>query len=68
MFVSLLASPPHLGHLTLTQESIPAKGDSPVPVGSYFLLQEVLRANLFLQPAHIFHNLLLELALPVSLS
>src|SRR3989338_6686210 len=35
--VSLFAGPLHLGQAALTHSVICAKGDSPVPVGSYFL-------------------------------
>src|SRR6185503_11251025 len=37
VLVSRLAGPWQFGHFTLTHESMPANGDSPVPVGSYFL-------------------------------
>ncbi len=33
VFVSRLAGPPHFGHVTFTQSVMPARGDSPVPVG-----------------------------------
>src|SRR3989344_7763206 len=36
VLVSRLAGPLQFGHFTFTHFSIAAKGDSPVPVGSYF--------------------------------